>query len=127
MAAALAAALACGAVVAVLMDPNAEAGFVVILFLLSFLGALVIAAAIVAPLAIVRRRRPGGAALAVALTAGGLVTFPVHNHFYDDASFAAEGGGVGACHGILPLAQAVRDDFAHEPYGRLYYFASCNE
>jgi hypothetical protein len=126
--AALAAVLACGAVVAVLEDPNADAGFAVFAFVLSWLAALVIAAVLLVPVVVVRRiGRPSAGALAAALVAGGLVTFPVYAHFYEDASLAAEGGGVGACHGILPLAQLVRYGVADETYGGLYYFASCND
>ena len=61
-----------------------------------------------------------------AVVAGGLATFPVYIHFYDDASLAAVGGGVGACHGILPLSQVVRKS-VDEPYGELYHFAACDE
>jgi hypothetical protein len=57
MVAALALVLVCGAVVAVLMDPNAEAAYMVVPFVLPGLGALVIAAVLLAPFALVRRRR----------------------------------------------------------------------
>jgi hypothetical protein len=42
--------------------------------------------------------------IAPALAAGGLATFPVYSSFYSDANWAAEGGRVGYCDGILPLA-----------------------
>ena len=127
-------ALACGAVVAVLIDPNAEAGFAVLAFAVSWLGALAIAALLLVPLVAVRASRggrppwpPSRRALVVMLVAGGLVTFPVHAHFYNDATLAAVGDGVRACHGILPLAAVVRDGVADEPYGELYYFAACDD
>ena len=75
----------------------------------------------------VRPPWPSRGALAAALVAGGLATFPVYTDFYTDASLAAEGGGVGACSGILPLAQLVHNGLAGEPYAELYYFAACND
>jgi hypothetical protein len=133
MVAALAAVLGCGAVVAVLLDPNAGAGFAAVALTVSWLGALALAAVLLLPVLVARTLRgmrpqwPGRRALAAALAVGGLVALPVHHHFYDDASLAAAGGGVGACHGILPLAQVVHDAVADEPRGELYYFASCND
>jgi hypothetical protein len=132
MVAALAAALAFGMVVATLEEPNKAAG-AVYAFVAGWLVALAIAALLLAPVVAVRAARgvrppwPSRGALAAALVAGGLVMFPEYTDFYIDASLAAEGGGVGACTGILPLAQLVHDSIADEPYAELYYFASCND
>jgi len=63
----------------------------------------------------------------VAAFVGGLIVFPVHAGFYTDASFEAEGGSVGRCSGILPLAQLVYYRFADETFADLFYFASCND
>jgi hypothetical protein len=91
MVAALAAVRACGAVVAVLVDPNAEAGFAVFALVLSWLAAVAIAVVLLVPVVVVRAlrgirpTRPSDGALAAAFVVGGLVTFPVYTHFYDDA------------------------------------------
>jgi hypothetical protein len=133
MVATLPAVLACGAVVAVLVNPDAEAMFAPFAFVLSSIAALAIAAVLLMPVVVVRALTgirpawPSGRALATALVAGGLVTFPVYSHFYADASLAAVGSGVGSCNGILPLAQVVRNSVADEPYGEFYYFASCDD
>ena len=132
MVAALAAALAFGMVVATLEEPNKAAG-AVYAFLAGWLVAMAIAAVLLVPVVAVRAargirpRRPGRGAVAAALVAGGLVMFPVYTDFYTEASLAAEGGGVGACTGILPLAQVAHNAIADEPYAGLYYFASCND
>ena len=52
---------------------------------------------------------------------------PRARRFYTDASFAAEGGSVGRCSGILPLAQLAYHRFADETFADLFYFASCND
>ena len=98
----------------------------------SLVAALAIAALLVAPVVAVRAfggrpARPPNGVIAAALVAGGLVTFPVCSNFYESARAAAEGGGVGYCGGVLPLSQVVHNRVADEPYGRLYYFAGCDD
>ena len=124
MVAALAVVLCIGGFVAALAQPGKEVGAVYAL-VAAFVAALAIAA--VLALAGVALRAPRGAAVAVALLAGGLIVFPVHGHFYTDEEFAAEGGSVGRCSGILPLSQFVYHRIADETYGDLYYFASCDD
>jgi hypothetical protein len=133
MLAALAIALLFGTIVASLAGDGETAGLAVVVVVLACLGAAVIAAALVALVAAVRGlqgRRPAlppRPVVAVALAVGGLVVFPVYSNFYDDAEFAAVGGGVGYCSGILPLAQVVHNAVADEPYARIYYSASCQD
>ena len=133
MVAVLAVALCFGAVVAVLADSGEPtllaAGWAT---LGSLVAALAIAALLSAPVALVRvlrgsPARPPAGVIATALVVGGLMTFPVHSNFYEDASLAAEGGGVGYCGGSLPLSQVVYHRFAEKPYARLYYFAGCDD
>jgi hypothetical protein len=133
MVAALAAALCFGSIVASLADTGEPSPSAVVSAIVAIAGALAIAALLTVPVVAVQALRRGSSArpsrrvLATALVAGGLVTFPVYTNFYDDASLAAQGGGVGYCGGILPLAQVVRNSVADEPYGRIYYFASCDD
>jgi hypothetical protein len=124
MVAVLAVALCFGGVVAALANPGKELG-AAFAMIAAFLAALAIAAVLV--LAARVFRAPQTAAIAVALVVGGLIVYPVHTHFYTDARFAAEGGSVGRCSGILPLSQLVYNNVADETYGDLYYFASCED
>ena len=131
MVAALAVALCFGAIVASFAG-DAPGGFVVFAAVGSLLAALAIASLLIVPVVAVRAlrgrpARPPNGIIAAALVAGGLVTFPVYSNFYEDASLAAEGGGVGYCGGVLPLSQVVHYSFADEPYARLYYFAGCDD
>jgi hypothetical protein len=66
-------------------------------------------------------------AFVAALAIGGLVVFPVYTNFDSDADAAAEGGGVGYCAGLLPLAGVVRNAFTDEPVGELCYSAGCDD
>jgi hypothetical protein len=132
MVAALAVALCFGAVVASLAAAT-PGGFVVFAAVSSFVGAIVIAAvltgAVVAVQALWTRSLtpPAAPVLAVALIAGGLVMYPVHMHFYQDAEAAAEGGPTGSCTGVLTLAQVLRNTIEDEAYGEISYFASCED
>ena len=126
MVAVLALALCSGAIVASLAA-GTPGGFFVVATVVSLVAALAIAALLVLPVVAVRRTRPANGIIAAALIAGGLVTFPVSTNFYEDASLAAEGGGVGYCGGVLPLSQVVHNGVADEPYARLYYFAGCDD
>ena len=124
MVAALAVALCFGGIVASLAQPGKEIG-VVFAMVAAFVGALAIAA--ILALVGLAFGAPQSRAVATALVVGGLIVFPVHADFYTDASFAAEGGSVGRCSGILPLAQLVYYRFADETFAELFYFASCND
>jgi hypothetical protein len=131
MVAALAGALCFGAVVATFAAQK-SALLVVWATLGGLVGALAIAAlltlAIVAVQALAGRRRgPSRGVIAGALVFGGLVMFPVHQHFYDDAESAAVGGSVGRCSGVLTLAQVVRNSIKDEVYGEISYIASCED
>jgi hypothetical protein len=124
MVAALAVALCFGGIVAALANPGKELGAAYAM-VAAFLAALAIAAV----LTLLARafRAPRSRAVAMALVVGGLIVYPVHARFYEDATFEAEGGSVGRCSGILPLSQLVYHGFAEETYGELYYFASCDD
>jgi len=131
MVAALAVALCFGAVVATFAAQE-SALLVVWATLLGLVAALAIAAVITLAIATGQalagvRRAPSRGVLAGALIAGGLVMFPVHQHFYDDAAAAAVGGPVGRCSGVLTLAQVVRNSVEDEAYGEIYYVASCDD
>jgi hypothetical protein len=131
MVAVLAGALCFGAVVATLAT-QATALLVLWATLGALVGALAIAAvltlAIVAVQALAGRRRgPSRGVIAAALIFGGLVMFPVHQHFYDDAAAAAVGGPDGRCIGVLTLAQIVRNSLTEDFYGEVAYFASCED
>ena len=124
MVAALAVALCFGGIVAALAQPGKEIG-VVFAMVAAFVGALAIAA--ILTLVGLAFGAPQSRAVATALVVGGLIVFPVHAEFYTDASSAAEGGSVGRCSGILPLAQLAYHRFADETFAELFYFASCND
>jgi hypothetical protein len=98
----------------------------------ALIGALAIAAVLTSAIVAVQalaggRRGPSRGVLAGTLIAGGLVMFPVHQHFYDDAEAAAAGGSVGRCSGVLTLAQVVRNSIKDEVYGEISYIASCED
>jgi hypothetical protein len=124
MVAGLAAALCFGGIVAALANPGKEIGAAYAM-VAAFLAALAIAA--VFTLLARAFQAPQTRAIAAALAVGGLIVFPVHAYFYTDARSAAEGGSIGRCSGILPLAQLVYHNVADETYGELYYFASCED
>jgi len=131
MVAALAGALCFGAIVATFA---AQKSALLVLWATvgGLVGALAIAAmlivAIVAGQALAGRRRgPSRGVIAGALIVGGLVMFPVHQHFYDDAEAAAVGGPTGRCSGVLTLAQVVRNSIKDEVYGEISYIASCED
>ena len=133
MVAALVVALSFGAIVASLAGDGEPAGYAVLIAVLACVTAVAIAAVLLVPVVAARalqRRspaRPPGRVVAAALVVGGLIVLPVYSNFYDDAEFAAVGGGVGYCGGILPLAQVVHNSIADEPYGAVYYSASCDD
>jgi len=133
MVAALAIALSIGAIVASLVGDGEAAGFAVLAAVVAWVTAVVIAAVLIGPVVAVRvlqrrsRVRPPGRVLAAALVVGGLIVFPVYSNFYDDAHWAAVGGGVGYCSGIVPLAQVAHNRIADEPYSAVYYSAGCQD
>jgi hypothetical protein len=133
MVAALAVALSFGAIVASLAGDGEAAGYAVLVAVIASVTAVVIAAVLIAPVVAVRalqRRspvRPPGRVLAAALVAGGLIVFPAYSNFYTDAHSAAEGGGVGYCAGIVPLAQVAYSRIADESHSDVYYSASCDD
>jgi hypothetical protein len=132
MVAVLAVALSFGAIVAVLADSGEPAAVALWAAVGSLVAALAIAALLTGLVAIVRvllgsPARPPNGMIAAALVVGGLVTFPVYSNFYEDASLAAVGGGVGYCGGVVPLSQVAYYSVADEPYARVYYFASCDD
>ncbi len=113
----------------VVVAARAEALFAwaLIVAAILWLGAVVIAGALVIPFALRRRGRPSSAVLGVALALAALVAFPVQRSYYAERYWAELGGGVGRCHGVVPLAEAVRMDRSELQYTPVAFSFGCND
>ena len=132
MLAALVALLAIGATAAVI-PPELTALAIVVLTVLTFVIAAVIAGMLVAPVVAVGSIRRGQLEwpqawwLAIALIAGAAIVFPVHDRYYPEREWAAAGSQVGLCDGVLPLSEFVQNRLADDRYARWYYVGGCND
>ncbi len=79
------------------------------------------------PVRVGAARAPGLPVIGVALTLGALLAFPVHRSYYEERYWAEQGGGVGRCHGIVPLAEAVRMDRSELRYTPVAFSFGCDD
>jgi hypothetical protein len=123
--AALAGALAIGAIVAVI-PPELSLLAAAFSAALAFVVALVIAALLLALAAggraLARRpARPPASWVAIALVIGAAVVFPVN------AGFTTEPRSEGSCNGVLPLGELVQNRLAGDDHATFYYVAGCED
>jgi hypothetical protein len=127
MLALLAAWLLFGALVATLDgdDPLLVNGVLVGVFL--WIVAVLIAGALLAPVALFGRGRPSRAAIAVALAFAGALVYPMYGSFYDTAYWASKGSQVGLCGGYIPLGQAVQNAVTNSQYAPFAFATGCDD
>jgi hypothetical protein len=133
MLAVLAAALSFGALIAILSGWGLPLGFAAVVSALAWVLAATAATLLLVPIVLVRAVLPQTSArpprwmIAAALTVGGLLFYPVNGHFYEDPYWAAQGGGVGRCVGVVPLPEAIQNHIADSEYARFRFAIACDD